>query len=150
MNFEFSEEQTMIRDTLARLIRDDYRFDARHKAIESDSGWRPEFWAQLAELGILSASFAEDDGGFGGGPVETLVIMEEIGKGLVVEPFVPSVVCAGGFLKHAAERRRRRTSISPRSSTAAASSPSRMASRKAATTWRIWKQPRKRMAAIMC
>ena len=101
MNFEFSEEQTMIRDTLARLIRDEYVFDARHAAIESDSGWRPEFWAQLAQLGILSAPFSEDDGGFGGGPVETLVIMEEIGKGLVVEPFVPSVVCAGGFLKHA-------------------------------------------------
>ena len=101
MNFEFSEEQTMVRDTLARLIRDEYSFDARHKAIASDSGWRPEFWAQLAELGILSAPFSEDDGGFGGGPVETLVIMEEIGKGLVVEPFVPSVVCGGGFLKHA-------------------------------------------------
>ena len=101
MNFDFTEEQTMVRDTLARLIREEYTFDARHKMIQSEPGWRPEFWAQLAELGILSAPFSEEDGGFGGGPIETLVIMEELGKGLVVEPFMGSVVCAGGFLKHA-------------------------------------------------
>ncbi len=101
MNFDFTEEQTMVRDTLARLIAQEYTFDTRHKVIQSESGWRPEFWAQLAELGILSAPFSEEDGGFGGGPVETLVIMEEMGKGLVIEPFIPSVVCAGGFLKHA-------------------------------------------------
>ncbi|WP_164115286.1 acyl-CoA dehydrogenase [Sphingorhabdus sp. Alg239-R122] len=100
MHFDFTEEQTMIRDTLARMVREEYTFETRHKVIESDSGWRPEFWAQLAELGILSAPFSEEDGGFGGGPIETLVIMEELGKGLVVEPFVPSVVCAGGILKH--------------------------------------------------
>jgi alkylation response protein AidB-like acyl-CoA dehydrogenase len=55
----------------------------------------------LAELGILGMPFSEEDGGFGGGAVDAMVVMEEFGKGLVVEPFVPTVVCAGGFLKHA-------------------------------------------------
>ncbi|WFL78439.1 acyl-CoA dehydrogenase [Altererythrobacter arenosus] len=101
MDFNFTEEQDMVRDGLSRLIRESYDFETRRKVIASDSGWRPEIWAQLAELGILGMPFGEDDGGFGGGAIDSLVVMEEFGKGLVVEPFVPTVVCAGGFLKHA-------------------------------------------------
>ena len=91
----------MVRDGLSRLVRENYDYEARSNAISSESGWRPEIWAQLAELGILGMPFSEDDGGFGGGSVDSLVVMEEFGRGLVVEPFVPTVVCAGGFLKHA-------------------------------------------------
>ncbi|MCF6329641.1 MAG: acyl-CoA dehydrogenase family protein, partial [Henriciella sp.] len=58
-------------------------------------------WAQTAALGLFRAPFSEDDGGLGGGPIDAMIVMEEFGKGLVVEPFVPSVVCGGGFLKHA-------------------------------------------------
>lgn len=101
MDFNFTEEQGMIRDSLARMIREQYDFETRMDVIKSDSGWRPEMWAQLAELGLFMAPFSEDDGGLGGGPVDAMIVMEEFGKGLVVEPFVPSVVCAGGFLKHA-------------------------------------------------
>lgn len=101
MDFNFTEEQQMVRDGLSRLVREQYDWETRRKAIASASGWRPEIWAQLAELGILGMPFAEADGGFGGGPVDAMVIMEEFGKGLVIEPFVPTVVCAGGFLKHA-------------------------------------------------
>ncbi|MEO0982437.1 MAG: acyl-CoA dehydrogenase family protein [Pseudomonadota bacterium] len=101
MDFNFTEEQSMIRDSLARLIREQYDFDTRRAAVASDAGWRPEMWAQFAELGLLAAPFSEDDGGLGGGPIDSMVVMEEFGKGLVVEPFVPSVVCAGGILKHA-------------------------------------------------
>ena len=101
MDFNFSEEQTMIRDSLARLIREQYDFDTRRSVVNSEAGWRPEMWAQFAELGLLMAPFSEEDGGLGGGPVDAMVVMEEFGKGLVVEPFVPSVVCAGGALKHA-------------------------------------------------
>jgi len=101
MDFNFTEEQQMIRDSLARLIRDQYDFDTRMKTIRSDTGWRPEMWAQLAELGLLMAPFSEEDGGLGGGPVDAMIVMEEFGKGLVVEPYLPSVICAGGFLKHA-------------------------------------------------
>ncbi|WP_379548081.1 acyl-CoA dehydrogenase family protein [Qipengyuania sp. DSG2-2] len=101
MDFNFTEEQDMVRDGLSRMVREQYDWETRRKAIESDAGWRPEVWAQLAELGILGMPFSEDDGGFGGGAIDSMVIMEEFGKGLVVEPFVPTVVCAGGFLKHA-------------------------------------------------
>ncbi|WP_100260449.1 acyl-CoA dehydrogenase family protein [Qipengyuania seohaensis] len=101
MDFNFTEEQEMVRDGLSRLVREQYDWDTRRGAVESDAGWRPEIWAQLAELGILGMPFSEEDGGFGGGAVDAMIVMEEFGKGLVVEPFLPTVVCAGGFLKHA-------------------------------------------------
>ena len=101
MDFNFTEEQEMVRDGLTRMVREQYDWETRCAAIESEAGWRPEVWAQLAELGILGMPFSEADGGFGGGAVDAMVVMEEFGKGLVVEPFVPTVVCAGGFLKHA-------------------------------------------------
>ncbi|MEW4467890.1 acyl-CoA dehydrogenase [Parasphingorhabdus sp. JC815] len=101
MDFNFSDEQNMVRDGISRLIREQYDWDTRRDVISSEAGWRPEFWSQLAELGMLAAPFSEEDGGFGGGAIEAMLIMEEFGKGLVVEPFIPSVVCAGGFLKYA-------------------------------------------------
>ena len=101
MDFNFTEEQDMVRDGLSRLVREQYDHDTRIGVIGSDAGWRPEIWSQLAELGILGMPFSEEDGGFGGGAVDSMVVMEEFGKGLVVEPYVPTVVCAGGFLKHA-------------------------------------------------
>ena len=103
MDFNFTEEQTMIRDSLSRLIREQYDFDTRRKVVESEAGWRPEMWAQFAELGLLMAPFSEEDGGLGGGPIDAMVVMEEFGKGLVVEPYVPSVVCGGGFLKRGSD-----------------------------------------------
>jgi len=99
MDFDFTDEQNMVRDGISRLIREQYDWDTRRGVIDSESGWRPELWAQLAELGMLAAPFSEEDGGFGGA-TEAMIIMEEFGKGLAVEPFIPSVVCAGGFLKH--------------------------------------------------
>ncbi|MEP2735905.1 MAG: acyl-CoA dehydrogenase family protein [Erythrobacter sp.] len=101
MDFNFTETQDMVRDGLNRLVREEYEWEKRGAVIASESGWRPEIWTQLAELGILGMPFSEDDGGFGGGAVDAMVVMEEFGKGLVVEPFVPTVVLAGGFLKHA-------------------------------------------------
>lgn len=101
MDFNFTEEQDMVRDGLSRLVREQYDWETRRAAIASEKGWRPEIWSQLAELGILGMPFSEEDGGFGGGAVDAMIVMEEFGKGLVVEPFVPTVVCAGGFLKHA-------------------------------------------------
>ncbi|OAO04059.1 acyl-CoA dehydrogenase family protein [Parasphingorhabdus sp.] len=99
MDFDFTDEQNMVRDGISRLIREQYDWDTRRSVIESDAGWRPELWAQLAELGMLAAPFSEEDGGFGGA-TEAMIIMEEFGKGLAVEPFIPTVVCAGGALKH--------------------------------------------------
>lgn len=101
MDFNFTDEQTMVRDSLSRLVRENYDFDTRRAVVEGDAGWRPEIWAQLAELGLLGMPFSEEDGGFGGGAIDSMIVMEEFGKGLVVEPYVPTVVCAGGFFKHA-------------------------------------------------
>lgn len=101
MDFNFTEEQDMVRDGLSRMVREQYDSDTRNSVIGSESGWRPEIWSQLAELGIFGMPFSEEDGGFGGGAIDSMVVMEEFGKGLVVEPYVPTVVCAGGFLKHA-------------------------------------------------
>lgn len=113
MDFNFSEEQTMIRDSLARLVREQYDFDTRREVVASDTGWRPEMWAQFAELGLLMAPFSEADGGLGGGPIDAMVVMEEFGKGLVVEPYVPSVVCGGGFLKHAGTAAQKEGHLAP-------------------------------------
>ena len=101
MDFNFTDEQNMIRDSLARLIREKYDFETRHKAVHSELGRDPSLWSQFAELGLLMAPFSEEDGGLGGSAVDAMVVMEEFGKGIVTEPFIPSVVCGGGFLKHA-------------------------------------------------
>jgi hypothetical protein len=99
MNFSFTEEQTLLRDSLSSYLADRYDFDKRRAAVKSAAGWRPEIWKGFAEeLGILGAPFPEDLGGLGGGPTETLVIMEELGKALVVEPYLATVVIGGGFL----------------------------------------------------
>jgi pimeloyl-CoA dehydrogenase small subunit len=101
MDFNFTSEQDMLRDSIARLIREQYDFETRRKVAKSETGWRPKMWAQFAEMGLLGASFSEADGGFGGGPVEAMIVSEEFGKGLVIEPYLQTVVIAGGFLKHA-------------------------------------------------
>ena len=98
MNFEFSEEQTMIKDSVSRFVREQYDFDTRRGIIESDDGISREFWSMFAELGWLSVPFAEEYGGFGGTVVDIAAVMEEMGKGIVVEPYVSTVVVFGGLL----------------------------------------------------
>jgi len=100
MDFSFTEEQSMLRDMVASYLSDHYGFDARRAAVKAEPGWRPEVWKAFAEeLGILGASFSEAQGGLGGGPTENMIIMEEFGKALVVEPYLGTVVIGGGFLK---------------------------------------------------
>jgi len=101
MDFNFTEEQSMLRDTVASFLQDRYDFDKRRKMITSDAGRDPAIWEAFAnELGILGAPFAEDLGGLGGGAIENMIVMEEFGKALVVEPYLGTVVIGGGFLKH--------------------------------------------------
>lgn len=104
MDFNFSEEQNMLRDSLSRLIREKYDFETRRGFVKSDLGRSESIWSQLGELGIFMAPFSEEDGGLGGGSIDSMLVMEEFGKGIVTEPFVPSVVCGGGFLKHAGNK----------------------------------------------
>jgi alkylation response protein AidB-like acyl-CoA dehydrogenase len=82
MNFEFSEEQTMIKDSVSRFVREQYDFDTRRGIIESDDGISREFWSMFAELGWLSVPFAEEYGGFGGTVVDIAAVMEKWVKAL--------------------------------------------------------------------
>jgi alkylation response protein AidB-like acyl-CoA dehydrogenase len=101
MDFNFTEEQSMVRDTVASFLADKYDFDTRRKIVNSDSGWRADYWKAFAEeLGILGASFSEELGGLGGGAVDNMIIMEEFGKALVIEPYLGTIVIGGGFMKH--------------------------------------------------
>jgi alkylation response protein AidB-like acyl-CoA dehydrogenase len=100
MDFSFSQEQTMLRDSVARYLSDRYDFSQREAAIHSQAGWRPEVWKAFAEeLGILAAPFSEELGGLGGGAIDNMIIMETLGGALVVEPYLETVVIAGGLLK---------------------------------------------------
>ena len=101
MDFNFTEEQSMLRDTVTSFLQDRYDFDKRRKMITSDAGRDPAIWDAFAnELGILGAPFSEELGGLGGGAIENMIVMEEFGKALVVEPYLGTVVIGGGFLKH--------------------------------------------------
>ncbi len=101
MDFSFTEEQSMLRDTVASYLADHYSFEQRRDALKTEAGWRPAVWKAFAEeLGILGAPFSEELGGLGGGPTDNMVVMEEFGKTLVVEPYLGTVVIGGGFLKH--------------------------------------------------
>jgi alkylation response protein AidB-like acyl-CoA dehydrogenase len=100
MNFEFSEEQIMVRDSVARFIQDDYGFDGRQAIAASEEGISRDVWGTFAELGWLSIPFAEEHGGFGGGAVDVMLVMEQLGKGLVLEPYLATVLLFGGLLQN--------------------------------------------------
>jgi len=100
MDFTYTDTQDMIRDTLARFLADTYGFETRQGFIAGDEGRDPAIWTALAQdLGMLGAAFSEEQGGLGGGALENAIIMEELGKVLAVEPYLPTVVIAGGALK---------------------------------------------------
>ncbi|HVK99437.1 MAG TPA: acyl-CoA dehydrogenase [Dongiaceae bacterium] len=99
MNFNLSEEQSLLADSVTKFIANDYTYEIRKKHAAQPDGFDRATWASFAELGWLCVPFSEEDGGIGGGPIETMVLMEEFGKGLVVEPYVPCVVLAGSVLK---------------------------------------------------
>ena len=101
MNFDFSEEQVMLRDSVARFIQDDYDFDTRNKVVATEEGFSRENWQTFAELGWLSIPFAEEHGGFGGNAVDTMVVMEQLGRGLVAEPYIATVLLFGGLVQAA-------------------------------------------------
>ncbi len=113
MNFDFSEEQLMLRESIARFIQDDYSFDYRREISQSALGMSEHIWKKFAELGWLSIPFSEDCGGFGGGPVDISVIMEEFGKGLVLEPYMPTVLLFGKLIDAAGSEGQRSDFIPP-------------------------------------
>jgi alkylation response protein AidB-like acyl-CoA dehydrogenase len=92
----------MLADSVSKFIDNDYDFERRQKIAESEDGYSKELWQTYAELGWTAVPFAEDDGGFGGGPIELMLIMEQFGRGLVVEPYLANIVLAGGVLRRTA------------------------------------------------
>jgi alkylation response protein AidB-like acyl-CoA dehydrogenase len=101
MNFSYSEEQELLRNSVARFLADNYTFEMFRKVSRGEPGWRRTIWKQFAELGLLGASLPEEFGGLDGGAIETMIVMEAFGRALVVEPYVPTVVIAGGLLRTA-------------------------------------------------
>lgn len=99
MDFDLSEEQRLLKESVDRLLADAYDFDARKQYMQEKGGWSKAVWGKLAEQGLLGLPFAETDGGFGAGAVETMIVMEAPNKALVVEPYLATVVIAGGFLR---------------------------------------------------
>lgn len=102
MNFSFTEEQLALKDTLAKFIERDYSFDDRWTILRSPEGWSRRHWNQLAEIGAMALPIAEADGGLGGSGVDTMIVMEQIGRGLVVEPYLGCVVLPVALLSRAA------------------------------------------------
>ncbi len=101
MNFEYSEEQRLLSETLRKFLATAYSFDARGKIVTSPAGVSEDVWAALAEMGILGVPFAAEHGGFGGNTVDMMVVMEALGEALVVEPYLATVGLGGRFVARA-------------------------------------------------
>jgi alkylation response protein AidB-like acyl-CoA dehydrogenase len=100
MDIEFTEEQELLRNSVQRLLKDEYGFDVRRSIVASEDGWSRQLWRKFADMGLLAAPFAEEFGGLGDGPLATMVLMQEFGRSLVVEPYFETVVLAGGLIEH--------------------------------------------------
>ncbi|MGC2812643.1 MAG: pimeloyl-CoA dehydrogenase small subunit [Bradyrhizobium sp.] len=111
MDFDLSEEQRLLKESVDGLLTDTYDFDQRKKYMAEKGGWSKAVWSKLAEQGLLGLPFSEADGGFGAGGVETMIVMEALGKALVLEPYLATVVIGGGFLRHGGSAEQKATQI---------------------------------------
>ena len=102
MDFELSEEQRLLKDSVERLTTQRYEFETRNKYMTETDGWSRDMWRQYTELGLTALPFAEEHGGVGGGAVETMIVMEAFGRALALEPYLATVVLGGGFLRRGA------------------------------------------------
>jgi len=102
MDFSLNEVQAMLADSIEKFIGNDYDFDSRQAYSASELGFSADVWQTFAELGWTAVPFSEADGGFDGGAVDIMVVMERLGRGLVVEPYLANVVLAGGVMKRLA------------------------------------------------
>jgi pimeloyl-CoA dehydrogenase small subunit len=100
MDFDLTDEQRLLKESVDRLVGGRYDFEARKRYQQEPDGFSRELWGQYAELGLLGLPFAEEHGGFGGGAVETMIVMEAFGRALALEPYLATVILGGGFLRH--------------------------------------------------
>ncbi len=101
MDFDLTDEQRLLKDSVDRLIADKYQFAQRKAYAAEPGGFSAKIWGEYAELGLLGLPFEETLGGFGGGPVETMIVMETFGRGLVLEPYFATIILGGGLLRRA-------------------------------------------------
>ena len=101
MNFDYNEEQQLLADSVRRFLAKDYAFEARRKIIASKEGWSPAVWSQLAEMVLTGLPFSPDYGGFGGGAVDLMGVMEAAGDALLVEPYLATVGLGAQFVARA-------------------------------------------------
>ena len=87
MDIQLTEEQELLRSSIQRFLREQYDFDERRKIVATDEGWSRKHWRAFAELGLCAAPFQESSGGLGGGSLATMIVMQEFGRNLVVEPY---------------------------------------------------------------
>lgn len=113
MDFDFSEEQQSLQDSVKRFCEREYPFEKRQALLRSDAGFDRAHWATFAELGWLGAGLSEDEGGFGGGPVENAIILEQLARGLVVAPFLASAVIATQAIARLASPEQRDALLAP-------------------------------------
>lgn len=113
MDFSYSEEQQMLQDSISKFITQDYDWDTRQSYAKNELGYSDDNWKLFAELGWLTVPFKEEDGGFGGSAVDLIVMMEEFGKGLLVEPFVANTVLAGTVLAELASDEQKQSLLTP-------------------------------------
>ena len=95
MDFEPSDDQRLLIESVSRMLADNYAFAQRKTYIAAPEGWSTAIWSQFAELGLLGLPFPEQYGGYGGGPQETMLVMQAFGRVLVVEPYFPTVILGG-------------------------------------------------------
>src|ERR1700686_4277866 len=101
MNFDYSEEQQLLADSIRRFIAKDYDFEARKKIVASPAGYSAAAWETFAGIGLLGLPLSSDFGGFGGGALDMMSVMEAIGEGLVVEPYLSTVGLGAQFVARA-------------------------------------------------
>ena len=113
MDFSLSEVQTMLADSVEKFVTKDYDFESRQKYAASETGYSAEVWQTFCELGWTAVPFADDDGGFDGGPIETMILMQQFGRGLVVEPYLANIVLTGGILRRVASQAQKKKWLQP-------------------------------------
>jgi len=113
MDFSLNEVQMMLADSIEKFVSNDYTFETRQKSAGHAIGYSTDVWQTFAELGWTAVPFSEEDGGFDGGPIDMMVVMERLGRGLIVEPYLANVVLAGGVLKRAANATQKSNWLTP-------------------------------------
>ena len=113
MDFSLNEVQAMLSDSIEKFIDNDYDFETRQSYAASELGYSAEVWQTFAELGWTAVPFSEADGGFDGGPIESMVLMQQFGRGLVVEPYLANIVLAGGILRDVANEAQKSSWLQP-------------------------------------